>query len=148
VVDYFQRRFTDELRNEVIVDALFDRGLNINLILRDLSVSWDTPSGERRIRPLEAFSSGEHAFAYTRVKLETLRTQRAINSAVFLDEFGAYIASDRLEQLTDYVQRHALGTIADQIVIILPRTSAEPADDAFVMSNYFAERPNLEKLAR
>ena len=148
VIEYFQRRFTEELRTDVIVDALFDRGLNVTLILRELSVSWDTPAGEKRNRPLEAFSSGEHAFAYTRVKLETLKTHRALNSVVFLDEFGAYIASDRLQQLTDYVQRHALGSIADQIVIILPRTSAVPKDDAFTAPGYFAERPSLEEYAR
>jgi hypothetical protein len=139
VVGYYQRRFTDQLAAKEIREALFEGGSNLRLDLISMTTTWVTPSGERRTRPLEAFSSGERAFAYTRVQLEAIRSVAAVNKVAFLDEFGAYVARDRLEELISFIRRRALRDLVDQVVVILPLTSemneAELAD--FELNHYF-----------
>lgn len=109
---------TPELRTE-----LFDESPVVSFNIKDLTVSW-TEGGtkRRRRRPLEAFSSGEQVFAYTKAKLERLSSlhDSTDNVVVFLDEFGAFVARDRFAQLVTYIQHDALGRIADQIVVTVP----------------------------
>src|SRR5207237_728937 len=102
-----------------IVDAIFDAGEFIALDLAAMTVRWRTDEGELRSRPLAAFSSGERAFAYTRTRLQALGPQ-ARSTVVALDEFGAYLARDRLKQLVSFLEHDVLGTIANQVVIVLP----------------------------
>lgn len=107
---------TDQLRAE-----LFDGSPSVELDLRGLAVRWRGPDGAGRRRPLEAFSSGEHAFTYTLAKLESLASRRTAEFALLvLDEFGAFVARDRLTQLLGAVRHRALGQVADQVVVILP----------------------------
>lgn len=75
-----------------------------------------------RARPLEAFSSGEQAFAYTRAQLGLLDEQdpRAPNRLIVLDEFGAFIAHDRLSALLDYLRTRVSLHPEDQVLVILP----------------------------
>ena len=108
----------DELRAQ-----LFDNSASVSFNISDLTVSWIEASSKRkRRRPIEAFSSGEQVFAYTRAKLERLGGLRneAKQVVVFLDEFGAFVARDRFAQLVTYIEHDALGAIADQIVITVP----------------------------
>ena len=139
VVRFYQRRFTEQLAAPEIREALFEGGSNLRLDLLSMTTTWVTPAGERRTRPLEAFSSGERAFAYTRVQLEAIRSVAAINKVAFLDEFGAYVARDRLEELISFIQRRALRDLVDQVVVILPLTSEMTAEesDEFERRNYF-----------
>lgn len=109
---------TPELRSE-----LFDESPTVAFNMKDHTVSWTDPAtSRRRRRPLEAFSSGEQVFAYTKAKLERLGGLRntTANVVVFLDEFGAFVARDRFAQLVTYIQHDALGRIADQIVVTVP----------------------------
>lgn len=120
---------TDQLRVE-----LFDGSPSVDLDLRGLAVRWRGPDGAGRRRPLEAFSSGEHAFTYTLAKLESLAARRTAEFALLvLDEFGAFVARDRLTQLLGSVRHRALGYVADQVVVILPLSrdygAEEVADD-------------------
>ena len=124
----YEREFTEFLGATEIMDALFDKGTELMLDLTRMTTTWLTATGERRSRPLEAFSSGEKAFAYTRVQLEAVREQVAKNKVVFLDEFGAYVARDRLEELENFIRKRAIPDIADQLVIVLPLTQT-PSDD-------------------
>jgi hypothetical protein len=73
-------------------------------------------------RPLDAFSSGEQAFAYTRARLAGLDDAevRPANRLIVLDEFGAFIAHDRLELLLRYLEERALEHSHDQVLVILP----------------------------
>jgi hypothetical protein len=114
---------------------LFGGAEMVHLDLSKLTVRWMGADGEVHQRPLEAFSSGEQAFSYTLAKLESLASGRSSKYVLLvLDEFGAYVARDRLTQLLSYVQGRALGRIADQVVVVLPLaqdygSSQEPSSD-------------------
>ncbi|MGC1238478.1 MAG: hypothetical protein WA860_06785 [Acidimicrobiales bacterium] len=93
----------------------------VKVDLRQLRVIWN--EGEVvRTRPLDAFSSGEQAFAYTRARLAALEqgSRRPENRLIALDEFGAFIAHDRLDNLLDYLQSRAVTHEGDQVLVILP----------------------------
>ncbi|WP_375431002.1 hypothetical protein [uncultured Friedmanniella sp.] len=131
---HYQRRFADELSTDMVRAALFSNGSGISVDLRTMSTSWTLPSGQRNTRPLEAFSSGERAFAYTRVQVERLTSDRAENRVIFLDEFGSFVAQDRFEELKRFLKSQALGRAADKIVLILPlrRTPTESEQQELV----------------
>jgi len=144
VVRYYQTVFTRQLASRETRDALFDKGTDVGLNLTDMTTSWTTPSGERRTRPLEAFSSGQRAFAYTRVQLEALRDIGSLNKVAFLDEFGAYVARDRLDELMSFIERRALRDLVDQVVVILPlSTVANDAEQQDVESRSYFTRDIL-----
>jgi hypothetical protein len=84
-------------------------------------VTWRESSGKRS-RPLEAFSSGEQAFAYTRARLALLdeTAGQSVNRLIILDEFGAFIAHDRLQGLLAYLKVRANDHMHDQVLIVLP----------------------------
>jgi hypothetical protein len=109
-----------EFSGEDIVEAIFDSGAFGGLDLKAMTVNWRTRDGEPRTRPLAAFSSGERAFAYTRTRLQVASDNPAKNTLVALDEFGAFIARDRLAQLVAFLEHDVLGVIADEVVIVLP----------------------------
>ncbi len=91
--------------------------------LHTAEVRW-TEDGAERSRPLEAFSSGEQAFAYTRARLAILDEEEnpPANRLVVLDEFGAFIAHDRLAALIAHLQDRVVDHPTDQVVVILPLT--------------------------
>ena len=100
------RRFSDWFSNERVRRELLPQAegeIVVDLDARE--VLWE--EGEiLRSRPLEAFSSGEQAFAYTRARLGLLDDEDnpPQNRLVVLDEFGAFIAHDRLQQLFDVLE--------------------------------------------
>ncbi len=116
---YYEQVFGKEFSGRAIVDAIFDAGEFGSLDLGAMAVSWKTDAGELRTRPLAAFSSGERAFAYTRTRLQSIE-QRVKNTVVALDEFGAFLARDRLGQLVAFLREEVLGAIADEVMIVLP----------------------------
>jgi hypothetical protein len=118
----YEEEFADRFRTREITDALFDSAESVSLDLKSLSVSWTMPDGTSRNRPLEAFSSGERAFAYTLARLESLANEPTQNRVIALDEFGAFVARDRLDRLVRFLDNRILGTIAQQVLIILPLT--------------------------
>lgn len=128
--DFSELFGTPQLREE-----LFGGAGEVRLDVDKLTIHWIGQDGGTHQRPLEAFSSGEQAFAYTLAKLESLAERRTTKYVLLvLDEFGAFVARDRLTQLLSYVQRRALGRIADQVVVVLPLAqdyarSADPAHD-------------------
>ena len=78
----------------------------VRVDLKRAEVTWRKGSLERA-RPLEAFSSGEQAFAYTRARLAILDEEAngPANRLIVLDEFGAFIAHDLLAGLLAYLRR-------------------------------------------
>jgi hypothetical protein len=108
-----------ELRAE-----LFDDSAEVSFDLERRVFEW-TVDHRLRQRPLEAFSSGEQVFAYTKAKLVTLRQQAEGTEHILaiLDEFGAFVSRDRLGHLLRFVELDALGTLAEQVVVMLPLTS-------------------------
>lgn len=118
----YEAEFTSRFRTREIADALFDGADSVSLDLKSLSISWTMSDGTTRNRPLEAFSSGERAFAYTLARLESLASEPTENRVIALDEFGAFVARDRLDRLVRFLHKRILGTVAQQILIILPLT--------------------------
>lgn len=116
---HYERVFGREFSSPAIVNAIFDDGEFGSLDLDSMVVTWKTDKGELRARPLAAFSSGERAFAYTRTRLQSIE-RRAKNTVVALDEFGAFLARDRFEQLLTFLKDEVLGPIADEVIIVLP----------------------------
>jgi hypothetical protein len=107
------------VRAELLPDA--DGPIHVDL--HTAEVRW-TESGGERSRPLEAFSSGEQAFAYTRARLAILDEEEnpPANRLVALDEFGAFIAHDRLAALLAHLQDRVDDHPSDQVIVILPLT--------------------------
>lgn len=118
---------SDLLSQDVLRRELFEDAADVEYDLAARSVVWRSAEGKRRRRPLEAFSSGEQVFAYTRAKLESLKTlvDRAEHVLIFLDEFGAFVARDRFGELMRYVQTDVLGTIAHQVIVMLPSSDSD-----------------------
>lgn len=119
---WFASTFSDwfndpRVREELLANSTGD----INVDLGTRQVTWDEGPVSRS-RPLEAFSSGEQAFAYTRARLALLDDDAAApaNRLIVLDEFGAFIALDRLEVLFDFLRRWAAEHERDQVLVILP----------------------------
>lgn len=74
-------------------------------------------------KPLEGFSSGEQAFAFTQAQLALLDHRSSGATAqrlVILDEFGAFIALKGRKQLAAQLRRWAESHPSDQILVILP----------------------------
>lgn len=113
-------RLRNEFDQHEIRLALFDGGRLESVDLRTLEARWVTDSGELRIRPFEAFSSGEQVFAYTRARIGRVATVDARHRVIALDEFGAFLARDRLERLAQYLRNAVVGEIADQVIIVVP----------------------------
>lgn len=138
-----ERTISDLLSSPELRAELFDNSHSVTFNISDLTVSWTEQATRRkRRRPIEAFSSGEQVFAYTRAKLERLRglRQEAQYVVVFLDEFGAFVARDRFAQLVTYIEHDALGEIADQIVVTVPLSAElEQVRDNAALANVEAE---------
>lgn len=132
-------RLRSEFDQEEISSALFDGGELQSIDLRNLEAQWVTKDGELRSRPFEAFSSGERVFAYTRARIERVALIEAEYKVIALDEFGAFLARDRLERLASYLRDAVAGSIADQIIIVVPLAANYEAQ-AKVTSGDLGER--------
>lgn len=114
----FSRWFTtEEIRSALLPEAESD----IVVDVREREVKWKI-NATARSKPLDAFSSGEQAFAYTRAQLEVLdhESSQALNRLIVLDEFGAFIAHDRLLHLLGYLKDRVEEHPDDQVLVILP----------------------------
>lgn len=127
--EWTESELASVLSTEALRRELFDDAEVVSIDLASLAVQWKTATGQRRRRPLEAFSSGEQVFAYTRAKLDQYQDLfgSAERTTIFLDEFGAFVARDRFGQLMRYVEDEAIGKISDQIVVMLPWSGAIPS---------------------
>lgn len=117
----FRGWFDDHLVRETLLPEAKEI-VAVDLRPERLDVEWETRDGARRSRPLDAFSRGEQAFAYTRARLASLDAvdTRARNRLIVLDEFGAFIARDRLQALVDLLKERQRRVPNDQVLLILP----------------------------
>jgi hypothetical protein len=132
--EYFNRHFSEWFNNPLVRRELLPKAQgDIRVDLAKQEVLW-SENGRQLSRPLGAFSSGEQAFAYTRAQLAVLDEQspRPQNRLIVLDEFGAFIAHDRLTGLLAYLTERASEHPNDQVLIVLPlsRDYAELAASA------------------
>jgi hypothetical protein len=118
---HYEQEFGELLSDEDIQLALFGDGRFEALDLLRGEVSWADRAGDLHLRPLEAFSSGELAFAFVLVSILQGTNYTAEHRVLVLDEFGAFIESDRLQRLTRFLRERVLKSeLAKQVVIVLP----------------------------
>lgn len=112
----------EELSAGPIVEALFDGGevKRVSLDEGASTITWSTPTGETRTRPLTAFSSGEQALGFMRARLQQIADSPAQNRMVFLDEFGAFVSADRRRPLAELLTGKELQSLTEQVVVVLP----------------------------
>ena len=112
------RWFDDE---DFRVALLGEGATDVSVNLRTRLVSWEA-QGVQHTKPIEALSSGERAFAFTQARLALLQQLPSVakNRLIALDEFGAFVSSNRIKQLAKYLQRWRDSHRTDQILIILP----------------------------
>jgi DNA repair exonuclease SbcCD ATPase subunit len=118
--DQYEKRLAREFGQERIRQALFADGTFDRLSLDEVAVHWRDSRGRAHTRALEAFSSGERAFAYTLAQLSTRDSSAAANRLLALDEFGAFVSRGRLGELLAVLNEEVLDRVADQVVVILP----------------------------
>jgi hypothetical protein len=120
--DWLESTVTAELQDEILRSELFGGSADVRLDLADWSLHW-IEAGERLDRPLEAFSSGERAFTYTRAVLMRFMREPTRRRIAVLDEFGAYLARDRLAPLVDDLNAHVGSGDLHEAIVVLPLQS-------------------------
>ena len=118
--DLLSGELADTLRAEPITEALFDGGHVDDVSVSDETVSWTSSSGVRTTRPWTAFSSGDQAFAFTQARIRQLEPSATPNRLLALDEFGAYISADRLDDLRSLLHATQVGQVATHVLVVLP----------------------------
>ncbi|MDE0321853.1 MAG: hypothetical protein OXI97_18435 [Acidimicrobiaceae bacterium] len=116
----FSAWFNDpRVRRELLKSA--DEGQEISVDLGSRRVSW-SENQVKRSRPLEAFSSGEQAFAYTRARLALLDDPDlpVRNQLIVLDEFGAFIAQHLLRGMLEYLKEWTEAREGVRVLLVLP----------------------------
>ncbi len=115
----------DRLRRELdtpsIRKALFDGNPLARIDLRQRVAFWVGPKGEPRDRPLEAFSTGEQAFAFTQARIRELRSPVEPDRLLVLDEFGAFVSADRMRALAEFLAGDEVRAVASHVLVILPQ---------------------------
>ena len=127
----FSKWFNDpRVRGELLKDADTDEEVAVDLGTKKV---WWSENRVRRSRPLEAFSSGEQAFAYTRARLAVLDDPRTVkNRLIVLDEFGAFIAEHLQRGMLNYLKAWTSDRQSDRVLLILPLSKdySQMAEDA------------------
>jgi hypothetical protein len=119
---WLESKFTEWFRQPTVVEALFPGAEGLSIDLTRQAVIGRLPGGSSVVRPFDAFSSGEQAFAYTRAQLEALGQSGARNRLVVLDEFGAFVAHNRRDDLRQLLLERSRRILGEQAVVILPVT--------------------------
>jgi DNA repair exonuclease SbcCD ATPase subunit len=117
---HYEGRLLEQFDQPELLKALFDDGDLVRIDLAAREMRWKTRGGEPRVRPFQAFSSGERAFAYVQARLAAAGELTALNRVVAIDEFGAFLSLDRLIRLREAVQRQVEGGAIDQAIVVLP----------------------------
>lgn len=115
-----EREAIADFTDEHLAEALFDHGSVEALDLREQTITWHTAAGDRRTRPLTAFSSGEQALGFIRARLRQLTAEPSVNRLIFLDEFGAFVSADRRKPLAELLANDDLDSLSAQIIVVLP----------------------------
>jgi hypothetical protein len=112
-------RLRETLDRPSIRNALFDGADLVGVEPGTRQLTLRDAEGNESHRPMEAFSSGERAFAFTQARIVDLISPNKPNRLLVLDEFGAYVAADRLPDLATFLATE-IEDVADQVVVILP----------------------------
>jgi hypothetical protein len=113
-------RLRGRLSAQPIRDALFDGHELESVSLLNGTVTWGS-NGSKTIRPIESFSTGEQAFAFTQARVLALEVRPENQDRLLvLDEFGAFVAANRRGQLAQFLASNKVRDRASQVVVILP----------------------------
>ena len=143
------RQYSDYFDEHEVRNALLPGATHASINLESMTVDWEELDADGGSRPFEAFSSGEQAFAYTRATLAGLTLDpraSALNRLVALDEFGAFVARDRVEGLIKMLRAHRDRHANDQLLVILP--VAEDYEQQLAAAPAKHLRPRLERIVR
>ena len=113
------QRLQDALNSESIRTAIFDGAEVIGVEAGTDRLTLRDSKGDISRRSMDAFSSGERAFAFTQARIADLEPSNKPNRLLVLDEFGAYVAADRLPDLATFLATETQD-VADQVIVILP----------------------------
>jgi len=114
----------EELREALdqpsIQELVFDgaRVSRVDVVNRRLSLIDDDGSEDQR--GFATFSTGEQAFAFTQARILELPHSPRPNRLLVLDEFGAFVAADRMPALARFLADDKVRRIVDQVLVILP----------------------------
>lgn len=135
-------RLRETLNSAAIRDAIFDGSEIVGIEPGTRQLTLRDQHGAESKRPMEAFSTGERAFAFTQARIADLEVSAKPNRLLVLDEFGAFVAADRLPDLADFLANDA-ARVADQVVVILPlhvNYEAEIGETRGALHERYAER--------
>lgn len=119
---FAQRQAEEWFAEPSVKKVLLDGAADVTVDLDRRVALWHDDTGLEHAVPLQGFSSGQSVFAYTEAQLLQLdrRAHSAANRLVVIDEFGAFVARNRLDDLKrtllSWKHRHP----SDQILMILP----------------------------
>jgi hypothetical protein len=122
LLTWLASRFTGWFRQRTVADVLFPGAEEVRVDLGLQAVVWRPAGGTEQMRPFEAFSSGEQAFAYTRAQLEALGPPQAQNRVTVLDEFGAFVAHNLRDDLRRLLRERSEQSPHEKTIVILPAT--------------------------
>jgi len=145
---YYADQFGRLLRSPDVASVLFGEGGQFERVdLTEGLLHWRDSTGRAQDRPIEAFSSGERAFAYVLASVLEHAHDHAQNRLLVLDEFGAFIEAGRLDRLLRFLREEVLVSgQANQVIIILPlqmsgdlaAASQDPGQSEIVARGYSA----------
>jgi predicted nuclease with TOPRIM domain len=139
---HYEEAFGQLLKDPVIQEALFPDGQFTSLDLLRSEIAWRDQSGIQR-KPIEAFSSGERAFAFVLASILQHAGDETPNRLMVLDEFGAFIDAEGRERLKQFLEERVLAAnIADQVVVMLPLREGLSGEQSREVEarGYFMER--------
>lgn len=124
----YESEFKEVFQDPRVSELLLGTGSTVDAVSLSpsrLAVQYHDAAGTEQQQPLDAFSRGQQAFAYTKARLATLDAlgTRPKNRLVALDEFGAFIARDRLGELIELLADRVATTPGEQILLILPAST-------------------------
>lgn len=143
------QRYSDYFNEPAVRTALLQGAESAHINFEEMTVDWQDIHGQRHSRPLEAFSSGEQAFAYTRAMLAGLDFQQPVparNRLIALDEFGAFVARNRVDALVAMLKTHSTAHEDDRILVVLPLS--ENYAEQLEANPPSHTKPRLELIAR
>lgn len=118
----YARDWQAELSSEAFQDELFEGGELASIDILEGFFAWVDPQGRDRRRPIQALSSGQMVYAYTKAVIADM-SPPPVNQhrVIVLDEFAAYLDEHAQQQLVDDLRHHVRSHERTQIIMVLPR---------------------------
>lgn len=116
----YDQRLRDQYDTQAFRDALFDGGRLTEIDLIAGWFRWET-GGKSVQRPLQALSSGQMVFAYTKAKIGELQAlPHGTHRLVALDEFGAFLDPVHRANLLSDLRHHVMNSPHTKVLLVLP----------------------------